>query len=251
MHGQVKGGASYIEQQKYAEAKDKKKKEEANALLASLFKNAQGLAGKKGEELTSGTQAINLYKDPREGSENMPQDTIITCKNFLDAVEDEKYGWRWECPQGGVKCQYRHMLPEGYIVTSKKEREKDRKARELADADEETLEEKIEKERAALSSEGLTPVTKDSFFEWKARRKEQKQKALEDQMKSEEMKAAQGRATKKAHKGVMNGRALFTYNPDLFKDDDIVEEAKEEAKVDENLFAEEEAGAEEDEIDFD
>lgn len=44
----------------------------------------------------------------------------------------------------------------------------------------------------------------------------------------------------------MNGRALFTYNPDLFKDDenavedlDIVEEEKEEAKVDNELFANE------------
>jgi len=34
----------------------------------------------------------------------MPEETIITCKHFLDAVEDEKYGWRWECPNGGVKC---------------------------------------------------------------------------------------------------------------------------------------------------
>ena len=170
----------------------------------------------------------------------MPQDTIITCKNFLDAVEDEKYGWRWECPNKGNKCQYRHMLPEGYVVTSKKEREKDRKARELAEADEETLEEKIEKERAALPSEGLTPVTKESFFAWKARRAEQKQKALEDQMKADEIKAAQGRATKKASKGVMSGRALFTYNPDLFKDADNVADT-EEAKVDNSLFAAEEA----------
>jgi hypothetical protein len=65
-------------------------------------------------------------------------------------------------------------------------------------------------------------------------------------MKDGELKAALGRATKKMNKGVMNGRALFTFNPDLFKDQ---EETKEEAKVDENLFAEE-AGAEDD-IDFD
>jgi hypothetical protein len=66
-------------------------------------------------------------------------------------------------------------------------------------------------------------------------------------MKEGELKAALGRATKKMNKGVMNGRALFTFNPDLFKDQE--EEAKEEAKVDENLFAEE-AGADE-EVDFD
>ena len=47
----------------------------------------------------------------------------------------------------------------------------------------------------------------------------------------------------------MNGRALFSFNPDLFKDMEI-EETKEEAKVDENLFAEE-AGAEDDDVEFD
>lgn len=126
----------------------------------------------------------------------MPMDTIITCKNFLDAVEDEKYGWRWECPNNGVKCQYRHMLPEGYVVMTKKEREKARKAKEMGEDEEETetLEEKIERERAALPSEGLTPVTKESFFAWKARRAEEKQKALEEKMKAEEVKAAMGRA---------------------------------------------------------
>jgi len=45
------------------------------------------------------------------------------------------------------------------------------------------LEEQIERERAALPHEGLTPVTKESFMEWKKRRAEQKQKALEEQMK--------------------------------------------------------------------
>jgi hypothetical protein len=67
-------------------------------------------------------------------------------------------------------------------------------------------------------------------------------------MKDGEMKAALGRATKKMNKGVMNGRALFTFNPDLFVDKE--EEVKEEAQVDENLFAEE-AGAQDDEVDFD
>jgi len=56
----------------------------------------------------------------------------------------------------------------------------------------------------------------------------------------------------------MNGRALFTYNPDLFVDDEgnaanldeIEEESKEEAKVDTDLFAGEAEGEEED-VDFD
>ena len=77
----------------------------------------------KGAEQIKADQKIDLYKDPRMGTVDMPEDTIITCRNFLDAVEDDKYGWRWECPNGS-KCQYRHMLPEGYVVLSKKEREK-------------------------------------------------------------------------------------------------------------------------------
>ena len=67
-------------------------------------------------------------------------------------------------------------------------------------------------------------------------------------MRENETNKAIGRATKKAHKGVMNGRALFTFNPDLFKDADAVAEV-EEAKVDNTLFEAEEAN--EEEVDFD
>lgn len=115
-----------------------------------------------------------MYYDPRQGTTDMPEDTIITCKHFLDAVEDDKYGWRWECPNKGKKCEYRHMLPAGYVVTSKKERERIKKEKEAAGIDERTLEEIIEAERAALPNEGLTPVTKESFFAWKERRAKEK-----------------------------------------------------------------------------
>ena len=57
-------------------------------------------------------------------------DTIITCLHFLEAVEDDKFGWRWECPMGGEKCMYRHQLPDGYVIKSKKERERMRKEAE-------------------------------------------------------------------------------------------------------------------------
>lgn len=111
-------------------------------------------------------------------------DTIITCLHFLEAVEDEKFGWRWECPMGGEKCFYRHQLPEGYVLTSKAERAKLKKEAELRAIDETTIEEKIEVERAALKFADLTPVTKESFFAWKDRRAAMKQKALEDELKS-------------------------------------------------------------------
>ena len=80
------------------------------------------------EEITS-NKKIDMYKDPREGTSDMP-DTIITCLQFLEAVEDDKYGFRWECPNGGNKCRFRHMLPEGYVITTKKEREEAKKQAE-------------------------------------------------------------------------------------------------------------------------
>jgi hypothetical protein len=57
--------------------------------LASLFKNAQCLAGSKDGGTDGGSlQSINMYADPRSGTENMPE-TIITCLHFIEAVENE------------------------------------------------------------------------------------------------------------------------------------------------------------------
>ena len=43
-----------------------------------------------------------------------PQTTTDkVCKYFIDAVENGKYGWFWQCPNGGDKCMYKHSLPPG------------------------------------------------------------------------------------------------------------------------------------------
>ena len=55
-------------------------------------------------------QNIDIYSDPRAKIGKMP-DTIITCRDFIAAVEQEKYGFNWVCPTAGDNCQYRHMLP--------------------------------------------------------------------------------------------------------------------------------------------
>lgn len=39
--------------------------------------------------------------------------TDKVCKYFIDAVENGKYGWFWQCPNGGDKCMYKHNLPPG------------------------------------------------------------------------------------------------------------------------------------------
>jgi DRG Family Regulatory Proteins, Tma46 len=141
----------------------------------------------------------------------------------LEAVEKNLYGWFWECPNGADKCVYTHALPQGYIL--ERDRKEMEKARLLGeDGDEMTLEEKIEEERGNLSSVNLTPVTLTSFMEWKKRKAEKKQKDLEDKMKEE--------AKKSSSKGynIMSGKALFKYDPSLFKDDDEA--------ADEDIYAE-------------
>lgn len=45
--------------------------------------------------------------------------TDKVCKYFIEAVENQKYGWFWTCPNGGDKCMYKHSLPPGYVVFSK------------------------------------------------------------------------------------------------------------------------------------
>jgi hypothetical protein len=39
--------------------------------------------------------------------------TDKVCKYFIQAIEDQKYGWFWTCPNGGDKCFYKHSLPPG------------------------------------------------------------------------------------------------------------------------------------------
>ncbi len=41
---------------------------------------------------------------------------VQICKYFLDAVENNKYGWFWQCPNGGNNCMYRHALPPGFVL---------------------------------------------------------------------------------------------------------------------------------------
>jgi hypothetical protein len=109
---------------------------------------------------------IDIYSDPRAKLGKVP-DTIITCKHFVEAVEKDLYGFNWHCPNNGDDCNYMHRLPQGYILV------KDKKVKMPGDenSDEEmTLEEKIEEERHNLKSDGLIPVTLETFTKWKADR---------------------------------------------------------------------------------
>jgi hypothetical protein len=145
-------------------------------------------------------------KKHAEGDKLKPR-TAIICKHFLQALDDSKYGWFWECPNGD-KCIYRHAVPPGYVL------KKDRVKLEQQNKEEEiTLEDLIEKERAALGA-NLTKITFDSFCQWKDRKRKERQRkiAAEEKRKRIEMRAGK--------EGGLSGRELFTFNPDLITQDD-------------------------------
>lgn len=134
--------------------------------------------------------------------------TDKVCKFFLQAVEEGKYGWFWECPNGGEKCMYRHRLPPGFVLKSqKKELEALEKANEIS------LEDFLETERHKLGP-NLTPVTAETFAEWKKERMDKK--AAEEEMLKKK-KEAQAAANKMAG---LSGREMFSLNPDMFIVDD-------------------------------
>ena len=154
--------------------------------------------------------------------------TEVICKHFIDAVEKDLYGWRWECPNNGDKCLFNHSLPQGFLLKKEQKALDKMILGEEGDDEEMTLEEKIEEERLALPTEGLTQVTLETFNDWKKRKEIRKKEELEK--KIEEAKKKE-KKTGKAQQ-VMSGRALFTYNPDLFVDDEAAagDDAYEEEK---------------------
>lgn len=103
---------------------------------------------------------IDIYADPRQKLGKAPLDTIITCKDFINAVENDKYGFNWVCPNGADACIYMHRLPQGYVL------QKDSGPPD-SDDDEMTFEEKIEEQRAALEYDKCTRVTFETFTKWK------------------------------------------------------------------------------------
>jgi len=140
----------------------------------------------------------------KKGGQGERCKTDIICKFFLEAVEKRTYGWFWECPNGGDKCQYRHALPEGYVL-------KRDKVDEVVDEGPK-IEDIIEEERKALGP-GRTPVTFERLQEWLA-----KKKAAQAEAEAAELEAARSAYAKGKRSGV-TGRMLFSIDASLFVDD--------------------------------
>uniref|UniRef100_A0A8D8ZR83 Zinc finger CCCH domain-containing protein 15 n=1 Tax=Cacopsylla melanoneura TaxID=428564 RepID=A0A8D8ZR83_9HEMI len=139
-----------------------------------------------------------------EAEKKRPTTTII-CKYFIDAVENSKYGWFWSCPNGPT-CIYKHALPPGFVL--KKDKKKEDKSNQIS------LEDLIERERAALAaSSKFTKVTLESFLSWKKRKLKEKADMMS---KAEEKKRSDYKAGRQVG---LSGRDMFSFNPDLAKDD--------------------------------
>ena len=99
-------------------------------ILCPMFKAGMCEKGKRCKnshdmsKLQEKTSNIDIYNDPREKRGLVP-DTILTCKHFIEAVENEMYGFNWLCPNNGEKCNYRHMLPQGYVLNKDKKGDED------------------------------------------------------------------------------------------------------------------------------
>jgi len=163
--------------------------------------------------------------------------TAIICKYFLEAVENNKYGWFWECPASANNCKYKHALPQGFVL--KKDKKRQEKERE-----EISIEELIEKERANLSTGNLTKVTLETFVAWK--RKKLKEKAdseskLKDKKKNE---------FKSGKTGGLSGREMFMFNPSILNQQNV-DEDDEGGDFDLNIREQEDMGVKVHEIKFD
>jgi len=155
------------------------------------------------EEMTEEELAEMIAKKHEGEASNS---TAIVCRAFIDAVENNKYGWFWECPTGGKNCKYKHALPPGFVL--KKDKKK---------ADEEScvsIEDLVEKERSSLSSNNLTKVTLLTFVAWKKRKL--KEKAMEE--KREEAKRRND--MKSGKMGGLSGRDMFIFDPKMVGDEE-------------------------------
>merc|ERR1719295_2118735 len=161
--------------------------------------------------------------------------TDIICKYFLDALENNKYGWFWECPNNGKNCMYKHALPKGFVL------KKDRKRMEK-DKEEISLEDLIEKERANLDTTKLTKVTIETFVAWKKKKLKEKKEAA-DKVKDKKKKDLKSGQT-----GGLSGKDIFTFNPSIVQGEEVDEEA---ADFDLGIREEEDVGVKVHEIKFD
>lgn len=201
------------------------------SVLCAFFKQGQCTKGDKCKfshdlKIEKKSEKKSVYVDMRDekegGMENWDEDTLrdavekkhgasnkalpptnIICKYFIEALEQSKYGWFWECPNGGNKCHYRHALPPGFVLKKDKKKADNKPA--IA------MEELVEVERSKLPHD-LPKLTLESFLQWKKRKVEERKAKL---AKEEADKKAEFKAGRNVG---LSGRDMFTFNPELARD---------------------------------
>lgn len=224
------------------------------SVLCAFFKQGQCTKGDKCKfshdlKIEKKSEKKSVYVDLRDekegGMENWDEETLrdavekkhgaanktkpptdIICKFFLEALEQSKYGWFWECPNGGPKCHYRHALPPGFVLKKDK-----KKAENLPKINMEDL---VEVERKNLPHD-LPKLTLESFLAWKKRKVEERKAkiAQEEADKKAEFKAGRNVG--------LSGRDMFTFNPELAQDsaydeDEVACDNYEQEEIDDTTF---------------
>lgn len=149
-------------------------------------------------------------------------ETAIICKYFLDALENSKYGWFWNCPEekNGKACKYKHALPPGFVL------KKDKKKSDLMNEnDKVSIEELIEQKRIELNaqSKALTPVNLQTFVAWKKRKLREKAEAEAKNNEDKKKKMKSGLTVG------MSGRDMFLFDEKMGVNEDDDGEDKGEA----------------------
>ncbi|KAJ5209826.1 hypothetical protein N7449_004205 [Penicillium cf. viridicatum] len=110
--------------------------------------------------------------------------TDKVCKFFIEAVENQKYGWFWTCPNGGNKCMYKHSLPPGFILKTREQRAAEKALKDKSPLNTLTLEDWLDSERHKLTGT-LTPVNEETFAKWKKERMDKKAAEFQAQQAKE------------------------------------------------------------------
>ncbi|KAF8538536.1 hypothetical protein BDD12DRAFT_741078 [Trichophaea hybrida] len=154
----------------------------------NLYEDARGQDSKKEDTMDNwDEEKLRAVVKSKHGNPQTTTDKV--CKYFIDAVENQKYGWFWTCPNGGDECKYKHSLPPGFVLKTKEQRAAEKALMDKSPMATLTLEDFLEARRAELTGKG-TPVTEESFNKWKAQRKSKKE--VEEEVRL--AKEATGRA---------------------------------------------------------
>ncbi|KTG38031.1 hypothetical protein cypCar_00035012 [Cyprinus carpio] len=154
------------------------------SVLCAFFK--QGQCTKDTMENWDEKKLEEVVNKKHGEAEKKKAKTQIVCKYFLDAIENNKYGWFWVCPGGGDNCMYRHALPVGFVL--KKDKKKEETNEEKI-----SLEDLIETERASLGA-NVTRITLETFLAWKKRKRQEKLAKAEQDMERKKADFKAGRA---------------------------------------------------------